>query len=90
MRNAPEERKRFLGFPLGESRSPPEERPGPRHQEHEETARVLGFPVGMFGSVDRGWFRTAVHPIRSMKRRNRNRLLGPLASEGDRSGGTED
>ena len=94
MSDAPEESKRFLGFPVGPGRSGqrPEQgkrflgfpvgpgRSGPRQ---EETARILGFPAGLFGPVDLSWFRTLVHPIRGVKRWRRNKVLGPFASDDD-------
>jgi hypothetical protein len=83
------EPNRFLGFPV---------RTGPRAKRHEESQRVMGFPVDWFanianiannanngnvGSVDRDQVWPLAHPIRGYKRWLRRRRLGPYAVDED-------
>ena len=69
-----EERNRVLGVSMGEHR---QLRPG------EEQQRVLGFPVDSFGSVDREWFLSMAHPVRTYKQWARRRRLGPYVTDED-------
>jgi hypothetical protein len=83
------EPNRFLGFPVrtGPERTGPErtspERTGPRANRHEESQRVMGFPVDWFGSDGRDQARPLAHPIRGYKRWLRRRRLGPYAVDED-------
>lgn len=70
MSSEPEERKRFLGFPVG---------PNPHAPHPDEQQRIFGVPVGSIGPLDMRWFRSLLHPVRSVKRWNRRRALGPFA-----------
>ena len=71
-----EEPHRFLGMPTGEHR---------QLRPSEEQQRVLGFPVGSFGSVDREWFLSMAHPVRTYKQWARRRRLGPYVTDEDES-----
>ena len=71
-----EEPHRVLGMPTGEHRRL---RPG------EEQQRVLGFPVDSFGAVDREWFLSMAHPVRTYKQWARRRRLGPYVTDEDES-----
>ncbi len=74
MSSEPEVRRRFLGFAVG---------PSPHGPRHDEQQRVFGLPAGSIGPVDMQWFRSLRHPVRSVKRWNRRRALGPFALEDD-------
>jgi hypothetical protein len=80
MSSEPEERKRILGFPVG---------PDPYGPRPDEQRRISGLPVGSIGPVDTQWFRSLLHPVRSVKRWNRYRALGPFALDDDEMGGDE-
>ena len=71
-----EEPHRFLGMPTGEHR---------QLRPSEEQQRVLGFPVDSFGSVDREWFLSMAHPVRTYKQWARRRRLGPYVTDEDES-----
>lgn len=68
-----QERNRVLGMPLG---------PGPHARQDEERQHILGFPADSFGPVDRDWFLSLAHPIRTYRRWVRRRL-GPFATDED-------
>jgi hypothetical protein len=69
-----EERNRVLGVSMGEHR---------QLRPNEEQQRVLGFPVDSFGSVDREWFGSMAHPVRTYKQWARRRRLGPYVTDED-------
>jgi hypothetical protein len=46
---------------------------------------VLGFPVDSFGAVDREWFLSMAHPVRTYKQWARRRRLGPYVTDEDES-----
>jgi len=68
------EPNRILGFPV---------RTDQRAKRDEESQRVMGFPVGGFGGVDRVQVWPLAHPIRGYKRWLRRRRLGPYAVDED-------
>jgi hypothetical protein len=72
-----DEPNRVFGMPRG---TDPHARPG------VEPQRVMGVPVGWFGPVDRGWFRSLAHPVRTYRRWVRRRRLGPYATDEDEPG----
>jgi hypothetical protein len=69
-----EERKRILGFPAG---------PNPYGPRDQEPRRYLGMRADWVGPVDVQWFGSLVHPLRSWRRWNRHRRLGPYALNDD-------
>jgi hypothetical protein len=69
-----EERNRVLGMSTGEHR---------QLRPSDEQQRVLGFPVDSFGSVDREWFLSMAHPVRTCKQWARRRRLGPYVTDED-------
>ena len=69
-----EEPNRVLGMPR---------QTGTHARYDEEERRVLGVPADWFGPVDRDWFRSLAHPVRSYKRWLRHRRLGPYALDED-------
>ena len=76
MADGQEERNHVLGMSMGEHR---------RVRPSEEQQRVLGFPVGSVGSVDREWFLSMAHPVRTYKQWTRRRHLGPYVTDEDES-----
>ncbi len=74
MPGEPEERQRFLGFPRG---------PDPYGESGEQSPRLMGMPMDWFGPVDVEWFRTMLHPVRSVRRWKRRRHLGPFVADED-------
>lgn len=78
MSSEPEERKRFLGFSVG---------PNPYGPRHDEPRQIFGLPAGSVGPVDVQWFRSLLHPVRSVTRWKRLRALGPFAVDDDETGG---
>ncbi len=71
------EPNRVLGIPIGT---------GPHARQGEEPQRVMGVPVDWFGPVDREWFRSMAHPVRTYQRWLRRRRLGPYAPDEDEPG----
>jgi hypothetical protein len=71
-----EEPNRVLGMSIGEHR---------QLRPSEEQQRVLGFPVDAFGSVDREWFASMAHPVRTYRQWARRRRLGPYLTDEDES-----
>jgi hypothetical protein len=71
-----EQRNHALGMSTGEGR---------QLRPSEEQQRVLGFPVDSFGSVDREWFGSMAHPVRTYKQWARRRRLGPYVTDEDES-----
>jgi hypothetical protein len=43
----------------------------------------MGMPMDWFGPVDVEWFRTMLHPVRSVRRWKRRRHLGPFVADED-------
>lgn len=71
------EPNRVLGIPI---------RTDPHARQGEEPQRVMGFPVGSFGPVDRDWLGSLAHPIRAYRRWVQRRRLGPYAADDDEPG----
>lgn len=74
MAGEPEERQRLLGFPRG---------PDPYGAGGDESRRIMGMPTDWVGPVDVEWFRTVLHPVRSIRRWRRRRQLGPFLVDED-------
>jgi hypothetical protein len=72
----PEERRHVLGFPVG---------PDPNRRPSGVSPHV-GLPGGVIGPVDRDFFRSLTHPLRSFRRWRRHGRLGPYDAGGDPSG----
>ena len=75
-----EEPNRVLGIPR--------KRIGPasqRDRQGREPQRALGFPISQL-SVDVGFFRSLLHPIKGYRRRSRRHRMGAYALDDDDTG----
>ena len=75
-----EEPNRVLGVPR--------KRIGPasqRDRQGREPQRALGFPISQL-SVDVGFFRSLLHPIKGYRRRSRRHRMGAYALDDDDTG----
>jgi hypothetical protein len=71
------EPNRVLGIPI---------RTDPHARQGEEPQRVMGFPVDLFGPLDRDWLESLAHPVRAYQRWIRRRRMGPYALDDDEPG----